>query len=135
MRYLMKYKMLVFLSFLTLCQLNAFGQSKEGTVRIESSAHIDEMVAQKKDYNKTIETLQGYKIQIYSGRRVSAEKSKSDFRNSYGKWTSKLVYETPNYKVWVGSFRSRLEADRALLEVKRKFPNAFIFKPKKEKEN
>jgi hypothetical protein len=47
---------------------------------------------------------------------------------------SKLVYETPNYKIWVGNFRTRLEADRALVKVKSKFPTAFIFKPKKDKE-
>ena len=50
-----------------------------------------------------------------------AEKSQSDYRGAYGQWPSKMVHETPNYKVWVGSFRSRLEADRALLKIKKKF--------------
>ena len=67
MAYLSNFRLLILLSFLVLCQLIATGQSKEGTIRIESSAHIDEMVAQKKDYNKTLETFQGYKIQIYYG--------------------------------------------------------------------
>jgi len=46
-------------------------------------------------------------------------------------YRSSLEYETPNYKIWVGNFRSRLEADRALVKVKRKFTSAFIFKPGK----
>ena len=46
-------------------------------------------------------------------------------------WKSNIVYEYPNFKIWAGSFATRLEADRALKEVKRKFPSAFIFKPKK----
>ena len=45
-----------------------------------------------------------------------------------------MKFETPNYKVWVGNFETRLEADRALRRIKRKFANAFIFKPKKEKD-
>jgi hypothetical protein len=41
-----------------------------------------------------------------------------------------MVYETPNYKIWIGNFRSRLEADKALIKIKKKYINAFIFKPK-----
>ena len=45
-----------------------------------------------------------------------------------------LEFETPNYKIWVGNFRNKLEADRTLLKVQKEFPNAFVFKPKKDKE-
>ena len=122
------------LSLLILLVFTGICHSQQGEVVINQDQEITQLLALKKEINSNEDSSDRYKIQIYSGRRVSAEKSKSDFRNSYGKWSSKLVYETPNYKVWVGSFRSRLEADRALLEVKKKFPNAFIFKPKKEKE-
>ena len=44
-----------------------------------------------------------------------------------------MRYETPNYKIWVGNFKTRLEADRALQRIKRAFNSAFIFKPKKGK--
>jgi len=40
-----------------------------------------------------------------------------------------MKYETPNYKVWVGRFRTRMEADRKLVKVKKLFPNAFLFTP------
>ena len=43
-----------------------------------------------------------------------------------------MVFNTPNYKIWVGNFRDRLEADRALLRIKKSYMNAFIFKPKKD---
>jgi len=123
------------LSLLILLVFTGVCHAQQGEVVINQDQEINRLLELKKEINSNEDSSDRYKIQIHSGRRVSAEKSKSDFRNSYGKWTSKLVYETPNYKVWVGSFRSRLEADRALLEVKRKFPNAFIFKPKKEKDN
>jgi hypothetical protein len=122
------------LSLLTLFVFIGVSHAQQGEVVINQDPEIAQLLALKKEINSNEDSSDRYKIQIYSGRRVSAEKSNSDFRDSYGQWSSKLVYETPNYKVWVGSFRSRLEADRALLEVKRKFPNAFIFKPKKEKE-
>ena len=40
-----------------------------------------------------------------------------------------------NYKIWVGNFKTRLEADRALVKIKRKFSNAFYFKPKTDSTN
>ena len=40
-----------------------------------------------------------------------------------------MVYETPNYKIWVGRYISQLEADRKLLEIRKYFSDAFIFRP------
>ena len=59
-----KFKIFIFITFVSLCQYELQAQTEEGIVRIESSAHIDEMLAQKKDYNKSVEKFQGYKIQI-----------------------------------------------------------------------
>ena len=28
-----------------------------------------------------------------------------------------VIYETPNYKVWVGTYYTQLEADKRLLEI------------------
>ena len=44
-----------------------------------------------------------------------------------------MKFETPNYKIWIGKFKTRMEAERALVKIKRKFETAFIFKPKKKK--
>ena len=107
--------------------------AQQGEVIVNQDQKIATLLKLKKEVNSDENSSNRYKIQIYSGRRGNAEKAELDFKYSYGQWSSKVVYETPNYKTWVGSFRSRLEADRALLKIKRKFPNAFIFKPKKKK--
>ena len=108
--------------------------AQQGQITINQDPQITELLTLKKEMNSNEDSSRRYKIQIYSGRRVNGEKAKSDFRRHFNQWSSKMFYETPNYKVWVGSFRSRLEADRALLKIKEQFPNAFIFKPKKKKE-
>ena len=51
------------------------------------------------------------------------------FKTEFPDHFVEMKYETPNYKIWVGKFRTRLEADRELLVVKKLFPNAFPFKP------
>jgi hypothetical protein len=35
-----------------------------------------------------------------------------------------LIYDEPNFKVYVGTFATAAEADAALADVKKEFPNA-----------
>lgn len=115
---------------ISLIALNStFGQ--EGSVSVNQDEDIATLLKLKREINK--ESSNYYKIQIYSGNRNDAEAAKLNFNNTFNDWAPKIVYETPNFKIWAGSFRTRLEADRALKRIKREFPSAFIFKPKKEK--
>ena len=115
---------------ISLIALNStFGQ--EGSISVNQDEDIATLLKLKREINK--ESSNYYKIQIYSGNRNDAEAAKMNFNNTFNDWAPKIVYETPNFKIWAGSFRTRLEADRALKKIKREFPSAFIFKPKKEK--
>ncbi len=117
------------LFFLTLICLCGSISAQEGTVNIDQSKAIDKLLEFKKDI-KTVET---FKIQVYSGSSSSAASNvKAEFKQSYVQWPVEMVFNTPNYKIWVGNFRDRLEADRALLLIKKNYMNAFIFKPKKD---
>ena len=107
-------------------------QAQQGESTVNQDKQIDALLKVKKDINRT---ESNYKIQIFNGNRSGAEKARLEFRNSFSDWSTSMKYETPNYKIWIGNFKTRLEADRALLKVKKKFGNAFIFKPKKEKSN
>ncbi|MFH6768502.1 SPOR domain-containing protein [Gaetbulibacter aquiaggeris] len=107
------------------------GFAQQGTVTLNQDKNIDKLLDLKKEMNKTDNLTDRYKIQVYSGNRGEAEATQTKFNAAYENWKSNIVYEYPNFKIWAGSFTTRLEADRALKEVKRKFPSAFIFKPKK----
>ncbi|MCB0456215.1 MAG: SPOR domain-containing protein, partial [Flavobacteriaceae bacterium] len=74
-------------------------------------------------------------IQLYYGNLNKANSVLGNYKNKYTKWPASIEYETPNYKVWAGNFTSRIEADRALLEVQKNFPTAFILKPGKNKKD
>jgi hypothetical protein len=106
-------------------QINA----QEGKVSIDQDKDITTLLEFKKDLN----TVDLYKIQVYQGNRSGAEEAKTNFENTFNEWPISMEYETPNYKIWVGNFRSRLEADKALIKIKKNYANAFIFKPKKIK--
>ncbi|MBP1838381.1 SPOR domain-containing protein [Formosa algae] len=110
--------------------LSATSYAQQGSVVLNQDDKIDKLLEVKKEMNKDENATNRFKIQIYSGSRVGAEKELSNYRNGFDQWKATLVYETPNYKIWIGSYRTRLEADRALTEIKEKYPNGFIFQPK-----
>ena len=107
--------------------------AQNSSVSITKDAKIDELLTRKSEQNKDDSASKKYKIQIYSGTNTGANTKLNAYNNKFTEWSSKLVFETPNHKVWVGNFRTRLEADRALVEIKKEFDRAFIFKPKKKK--
>lgn len=112
---------------ITLFSLQSYAQT--GEVTIDANKDIDKLLEFKKD----IKTIDLYKIRIYSGDRNGAENTKSQSNSLYGDWPSIMEYETPNYKIYVGNFLTRLEADRALMKVKKNYPSALILFFKKEK--
>ena len=102
--------------------------SQTGTVTVIQDKDIDRLL----DFKKDVKTLDIYKIQIYQGERSNAEIEMSNFKESFSEWPISMEYNTPNYKIWVGKFRDRLEADRALMRIKKLYMNAFIFQPKED---
>jgi len=122
----MKKKILVFqmLAFILFSYLNSNAQS--GNVEIAQSVDIEKVIEIKKEINKNISML---RIQIYNGNRKDAEIIKEKFEKQKIDTIVDIVYETPNYKIWVGRYLSQLEADRKLIEIKKYFSDAFIFRP------
>jgi len=122
-----------FLSLLTFMLTSTYCFSQQANVTINQDKHITVLLDLKKEMNKNETDSDRYKIQVYSGNRSGAYEAQKEFSSSFGGWNPSIQYETPNFKIWAGNFRTRLEADRALKKIKRTFPNAFIFKPKKDK--
>ena len=69
-----------------------------------------------------------YQIQIYNG---TISEANEEIKRASGKYSYPcfLAFETPNYKVRMGQFRTRLEAEKALTKVKNMYPAAFVIAP------
>ena len=106
-------------------------KAQEGQVTIHQDEIIPELLEQKSEMVKDGVIGERYRVQLFSGDNNEASKVIKEYRSLFPEWSSTIVFETPNYKVWVGNFRNSLEADRALLEIKKSFPAAFRFKPEK----
>lgn len=107
------------------------GFAQQGRVNIQQDSIIPKLLEIKTEMTKANKLGDRYRIQIFSGDNNGASSVLKDFRSQYSNWPSTIVYDTPNYKVWVGNFRNSLEADRALQQIKNSFPAAFRFRPER----
>ena len=117
-------KIIIFFTIISLSSSTLFGQN--GNIKINQSNKLDSIIKLKKELNSKIQNL---RIQIYSGDRDNAEQMIKEFIEIFNDTTADIMYETPNYKVWVGNYYTQLEADKRLLEIRKKFRSAFIFRP------
>ena len=101
--------------------------SQKGETAIMQSIEIERIIEIKKELNKNSSML---RIQIYNGNRDEAKEIKESFEKREIDSIVDIVYETPNYKIWVGNYINQLEADRELLKIKKYYSDAFIFRQK-----
>ncbi len=101
--------------------------SQKGETTIMQSIEIERIIEIKKELNKNASML---RIQIYNGNRDEAKEIKEKFEERKIDSIVDIVYETPNYKIWVGNYINQLEADRELLKIKKYYSDAFIFRQK-----
>jgi len=127
----MKYKVLIFsllFSFFT-----EKGLAQNAQVTLKEDPKMSQLLSLKKEMEKDNKFADGYTIQLYYGEKNRANAIIRKYRNTYTAWSAAIKYETPNYKVWVGNYNSRLEANRALLEIKKTFSDAFMLPKRKSK--
>lgn len=118
------YKIYLIITFFLASTYNSFGQN--GIIEISKNNKLDSIIKIKKEINSKIQNL---RIQIYSGSRNEAEIVMQDYMDIFNDTLVNIIYETPNYKIWVGNYYTQIEADKKLIKIRRKFSSAFIFRP------
>ncbi len=108
-----------------------FCLSQNTKFNINSTISIDQLINEKRKVNLSISLNERYKIQIFSGENEKAKKIIFQFKQEFKKIDATIIFKTPNYKVWVGSFKTRMEAERNLIEIQKKYKNVLLIKPGK----
>ena len=100
--------------------------SQNGKITVNQSSKLDSIIKLKKELNSKVQNL---RIQIFNGDRENAELVMKEYLEIFNDTSANIIYETPNYKIWVGNFYNQIEADKRLIEIRKKFRSAFIFRP------
>ncbi len=120
-------KVILIFVYIGIIPFNGFAQ--ENTTILTQNPRFEGLLNEKRKINPSITITDVYKIQIYSGDNEASKNSLAEFRNNNKTTDATIVFSTPIYKVWVGSYKTRIEAEKKLQEIKKKYPNCFIIKP------
>ncbi len=108
-----------------------FAQTR-GTVKEFKDPRIDSLIAHRnalkigKSGGVKFST-QGYRIQIFSGaNRKEAYNIQARFQAEYPGIRTYISYRMPDFKLHVGDFRTRLEAEKQLQDMKGRYTGLFI---------
>ena len=122
-----------FLLFLVFIGYQAFAQ-EGGKVTVVKDPLIDSLIARRIALNKGVTKdgtpiiVYGYRVQVFFGNdRKQAYNEQARFNSLYPEYSTYISYTQPNYRVKVGDFRTRAEAQRLMTELRPEFPTLFIF--------
>lgn len=125
------HKISTIIIFLLFISFKALGQ--QGQVTIEQDQKVAQLLSERAKLLEKGELKNHYSIQVISGEIDTARETLADCKTKFTDYKSDIVYQTPHYKVWVGKYRNRLDADAALLKITEEYPGAFVFKPENKK--
>lgn len=117
--------MLFFLTFLQIAN------AQQGEVTVVQDTRFEQLLKEKRKINSSITVNDRYKIQIFYGDNDKAKKTLAEFKRDFKNLDGTIVFESPTYKVWTGNFKNRIDAERYLNEIRKKYPYALLIKPNK----
>ena len=95
------------------------------TPTLNVNTKVDNVLDSINRFNVTRKFIDGYTIQIYSGQnREEAMNVKK--KSAESSLNAQLEYNQPKFRVRVGNYYSRLEAQKDLTRLKRLFSNAIL---------
>jgi len=118
-------KKIVFTTFFALLLgiLNLYSQNE--------NEKINNLISQKRAFNKENKNSVVYKIQLYNGYETEAYIIKRNFEAAFPEYKTIIdASKQPDWKTQVGLFKTRLEADRVLNIINKKFSGAIVLEDK-----
>jgi hypothetical protein len=91
------------------------------------NAKVDAVLDSIDKINQLRKFIDGYTIQIYSGQnREEANLAKKTMAESAPDLRADLQFQAPKFRVKVGGYFTRLEAQKDLVRLKKLFPNTIL---------
>lgn len=109
--------------------LPALAQSDSGSVVVHKDPRIDLLINKQIEINEYTtrnarRTAPGYRILVINTNdRSKASEAKARIYQQFRELPAYLMYQSPFYKLKVGNFREREEAEQYLVDIQRLFPS------------
>ncbi|KIM09745.1 MAG: sporulation protein [Sulfurovum sp. FS06-10] len=117
--------------FLISSLLSDFCAAQEHKNELTTDLRMEQLLKEKRKINLNTSIDNSYKIQLFYGNSEDSKRKLQEFKREFKEIEGTIVYTNPNFKVWVGNYETRIEVEKAMLEIKKKYPTALLIKPSK----
>lgn len=104
--------------------------AQNGVLILDQSPKIDELVLKQRQIHDKDGTIDGFRVQIFmelgNDALQHADSVKTSFSEKYPDVPVYLIFGQPYYRLRIGDFRTRLEAENMHQQVKKEYKNAFV---------
>jgi hypothetical protein len=108
----------------------------QGETNIIRDDRVDALLDKHVQINQEFNGLTGYRIQIFfdsgSNAKNKANNERRRFMTLFSQTKAYVTFDAPNFKVRVGNFRTRLDAEKFLREIQKHFEMAYVVPSKIE---
>lgn len=127
----MKYRMVKFLVMLVFVSNSVVAQEaysiEEGEVKIIGEELLEEIHNKRVNAFFTDSLHTGFRVQVYSGSdRAQANEIMQMLQHQWPDYGVYLRFDAPNFKVRIGNFKSRLQAQYIFNLLATDYPNLFL---------
>jgi hypothetical protein len=108
--------------------LNLFSQ--ETKTVLNQDPKFEKLLNEKRKINSSLIADDRFRIQIFNGDNENAKKTLQNFKKEFKLFDATILFNTPTYKVVVGNYKTRIEAERNLVDVRKIYKNALLIRPR-----
>jgi hypothetical protein len=103
-----------------------------GTLKVTGDSRLSALIQKHIEVNQDDcpNIIEGYRVQVFSssgtGSSQKAREARTKFLSFYPGLKAYTDYEAPNFRVRVGDYRTKLEAEKIKKMISQEFPACFI---------
>lgn len=106
-----------------------FSQNVKDNPNVERDSRVDRLIEKHRQFNQANPGVDGFRVQIFfdsgNNSKRSAQTAREKFMELYPDVAVYLTFQAPYYRVRVGDYRTKLEAEGFLFQITTDYPNAF----------
>ncbi|MEG1022681.1 MAG: SPOR domain-containing protein [Myroides sp.] len=129
MNNLRTYKVFIIFILTVFVQQNAKAQIN--VIENSDQKTIDLLLERKMSQNNQFSLYTNYSVQLKSGIKEDVETLYKDFTIQHPEIDATIIYANPKFKLVVGNYKNKIEAEYLLKKIAGKYPDAFVVKLKK----
>lgn len=120
----------VFIIFILTIFVSEKGFSQTTILENKDEETINLLLERKMSQNNQFSLYTNYSIQLKNGLKDEVETLYKNFIADYPSIDATIIFANPKFKLVVGNFKNKIEAEHLLKKIEKKYPDAFVVKLK-----